>query len=235
MNAKIIIIALCAAQFAAAQENGFISYFRSIIDDVQTLEQQYTQSISKALNAGESEIESLLQQLQNQQANVLDKLNISDSAPEVIACIQQEEEKATEVANDAYAQLQAAVVSQSEDAQVYINKAKDIGKQVLETAEQIAVNLSVCRDKGIFTTITCLPNAIVKATVAASVFRSKLQEVLDSAQSSISQLASTLSSSVQTYTQNAAQQLNEISEDFNKCIENAAANSTSSEPASPNE
>lgn len=90
-------------QVAAADQPDISTYFQSLFskipEQISSIQQQFEKRISDLVSTAKFAVQSLVQQFQNQQANVTESLSNSDAAPKVKACIDDGQQKATAVAN----------------------------------------------------------------------------------------------------------------------------------------
>jgi hypothetical protein len=75
---------------------------------------------------------------------------------------------------------------------------------------------------------TCLPSATAKAASVAGNLGTQIPKTIQSLQSSVTEALSNLPSLFQQNIQTAAEQLQEVVQDFEKCIEDAVADTTQS-------
>lgn len=125
-------------------------------------------------------------------------------------------------------EIQAKAASSSEDAKAYADQASSIAQQASSSVGQVALNFTTCLIKNPITGfIKCPLEVVASARDLATKYTSAFTDIFTSGESIISQFVSSLGASFESNLQSASEQIKSISEDAQKCVQEAAvANST---------
>jgi hypothetical protein len=130
-------------------------------------------------------------------------------------------------------ELQAKAADQSKEAKAYTEQASSLAKKVSSSVGQIALNFTTCLIANPITGfIKCPIEVATSARNLATIYSSSFSNIFSSGESIISQFASSLGASFQSNLQSASTQFKGISENVQKCVQEATANKTAPETSS---
>ncbi|XP_023712267.1 uncharacterized protein LOC111867035 [Cryptotermes secundus] len=230
MNARLVIIALCAFQFVAADSNtdqaksGLQDIASQIQSWVESFRDRAERAISEALATAQNFIQSLQDRFKDAQDKLVSAYSNDTSASQVKTCAQNGQQQASAVINSTKDEIQAKAASSSEDAKAYADQASSLAKQASGSVGQVALNFTTCLVKNPLTGfIKCPLEVAAAARDLATAYTSAFSNILTSGESIISQFVSNLGASFESNLQSASAQIQSISEDVQKCVQEVAA------------
>jgi hypothetical protein len=130
-------------------------------------------------------------------------------------------------------ELQAKAANQSQDAQAYIDQASNIATKASGSVVQVAQNFTACLLKYPLTGfIRCPLDVAASARDLTTAYTSAFSNIFTTGEKILSQIVSSLGAAFQSNLQSASAQFQDIGQNLQKCIEDAAANKTTAETTS---